>query len=55
VNVKVNLDGILIRVIAAAKANNPKISASIESTDFFTLTPPEDQLFDLIYDNTSVP
>lgn len=51
-NVKVN--GILIRVIAAAKAKNPKISASIESIDFFTFNPPEDKLFDLIYDNTSV-
>lgn len=44
----------LCRIIADAKAKNPKISASIENIDFFTFNPPEDQLFDLIYDNTSV-
>jgi len=39
-------------IIANAKAQNPKISASIETTDFFTFDPPKDQLFDLIYDHT---
>jgi len=43
-----------IRIIAAAKVKNPKISVSIENMDFFEFNPPEDQLFDLIYDNTSV-
>ncbi|KAF8970395.1 S-adenosyl-L-methionine-dependent methyltransferase [Flammula alnicola] len=39
-------------VIQKAKSHYPTISASIEIADFFTFDPPEDQLFDLIYDHT---